>query len=138
MNFIKEAFKDRTIGFYMGVAAGAIAFITAIIYLIYSLSVGLFVAWIFVFLLAGALSTAVVIFARLEFAPLIPVLFYSLAFGFYLFDRMEMFAYMATGIYGMGESGAILGVVLLILGLTFVSIGLSCFSCFRKTEKGAF
>ena len=137
---MKELFKNRTLGFYLGLAGGFIALVTSIIYLVYALRVGLFVAWIFVFLLLGALSSLIVVFKDFSFAPLIPAIFYGLALGIHANDRVLMVAYMAKGVYGMGETGAILSVVITIFVLTFISIILACVSCFfnqRKKENAA-
>lgn len=132
---MKELFKNRTIGFYLGLAAAGISLITALIYLVYTLVVGLFVGWIFVFMLLGTASMVLVIFKDFEFAPLLPTLFYGLAFAFHVFDRVEMFAYTLTGVYGLGEKGGIIQIAILILALMLVSVVLSCISAFNNQKK---
>lgn len=127
--------KNKTIGFYVGLAGGFIGLVTTIIYLIYSTSVQLFAPEVFVFLLLGTLGEVLVMFVDWKFAPIIPVLFFSLAFGFHICDRVLMFEEMINGIYGMNERGAILSVVLLILALNLVSCIACIFASFTEKNR---
>lgn len=128
-------FKDRGIGFWLAIAAGAVSLVTAIVYLVYAVSVGLFVPGIFVFLLLAALSTAVAFFET-PGLTLLPVVLNAVALGWHIFDRVEMFAYMATGVYGMGETGAIFEVVVFIFVLMGIASVLSVLSNFMNYRKG--
>lgn len=128
-------FRNKTTGFYAGFAGGVIGLVTTIIYLIYSTSVQLFAPEVFILLLLGTLSALLVLFVDWEFAPLLPALFFSLAFGFHLCDRVLMFEEMINNIYGMNERGAILWVVLLLLGLNLVSVLGSIVAAFSSREK---
>jgi len=132
---IKSVLKDRSKGFYLGTAAAGLSLATAVVYLIYALSVQLFQPVVFVMMLLGALSFALVMLTDWAVAPLIPTVLYGLSFGLHLFDRVEMFAYMATGIYGMGEKGAILSVVVVLLVMSLISAVLGCISCFMAITK---
>ena len=75
------------------------------------------------------------VFTRFKFMPLIPAALFSAAFGFYLNDRLAMFEEMINNIYGMNERGAILWVVLLLLGLNLVSVLGSIVAAFSSREK---
>lgn len=129
-----DFFKHRSLGFYCGLGAGVFGVITAVIYIAYSISVGHFNALIFVLILLAGLSCAGMIFTKFRFMPLIPALLFSAAFGFYLNDRLIMFEEMINEIYGMTEKGAILGVVILIFVLTFVSFVAVTVAAFSRDE----
>lgn len=132
---MKDLLKNKTIGFYVGMAGGCLGAVTTITYLIYSLSVRHFNALVFVMLLCGVIGTVLVLLKDFDFLPLVPALFFSLAFGFYVNDRVIMFEEMINGIYGMSESGAILGVVVLLLILAFICVVASVIAAFTKREK---
>ena len=72
-------FKNKTIGFYVGLGGGAVGFVTAVIYLIYTLTVGLFAPQVFVMLLLGTAVCVLSLFFEWKFLPLVAVLFFSLA-----------------------------------------------------------
>lgn len=132
---MKELFKNRGIGFYAGTVCGGLGLITTVLYLIYSLSVGHFNALVFVTLLLGVGASAAVLFLDWHFLPLVPALFFSLAFGLYVNDRVIMFEEMINKIYGMSESGAILGVVILILALNLICVIASIVASFGARNK---
>lgn len=123
-------FKGKSTGFYCGLGAGIVGIANAIIYIVYSTSVGHFDTLIFVLLLLAGLSCGGMVFTKFSFMPVIPAALFSAAFGFYINDRLIMFEEMINEIYGMTESGAILGVVLLIFALTLV--------CFITVTVAAF
>lgn len=125
--------KSRT--WYLSLIGSALSLIAAIIYLIYALSVNLFYAPAFVFMLLGGLSFAATASGKLDFAALLSSVLCALGFGIHLFDRVEMFAYMASGIYGMGEKGAILWVVVLILALSLLATILNLVASFGWQRK---
>lgn len=128
-------FKNKTVGFYIGAAGGLIGLVATVIYLIYSLSVDLFAPEVFIFLLLGTLSEVLVLFVDWKFAPILPVLFFSLAFGLHINDRVLMFEEMINQIYGMNERGAILWVVLVLLALNLVSAIASIVASFSSRER---
>lgn len=128
-------FRNKSIGFYVGLVGGVIGLVTTIIYIVYSTSVQLFAPEVFIFLLLGTLSEILVMFVDWKFAPLLPVIFFSLAFGFHLCDRALMFEEMFNHIYGMNERGAILGVVILLLVLNLISVLATIVASFSSREK---
>lgn len=135
---MKELFRNRTVGDYIGLAASALGLVTAFVYLIYSVTVNLLAPTVFVLMLLGALSGGAAFAIKIKLLPLLPVIFFSFSFATYISERMLMFAHMATNIYGMSEVGAILQIVVLILVLQFVSIVGACVACFAPSAQRKF
>lgn len=151
---ILKFFKNKPLSFYLCLGTFVIGLVTTIIYMAYSLSVygkinggadmgNHFNALIFVMLLLGTLTCGLgVAKPGWKFAPVIPSLFFSAAFGYYINDRLIMFEEIVNQIYGMMESGAIFGMVILIFVLTLVCILALTVACFTgekrfdKTENG--
>ena len=131
---ILNFFKNKPLSFYLSLGACVIGLATTIIYAAYSLSVygkinggadmgNHFNALIFVMLLLGTLTCGLGIAKPgWKFAPVIPSLFFSAAFGYYINDRLIMFEEIVNQIYGMMESGAIFGMVILVFVLTLVCV----------------
>lgn len=132
---MKDLFKNKTLGFYIGLLGGIVGIVAAVYYAMYSTSVGHFKLEVLLMLVLGVLGSAVAVFSKSQFAPLLPVLFFSLAFGLYVNDRVLMFEEMINGIYGMNERGAILSEVIKIFVLNFVSIIASIIATFSSREK---
>ena len=130
-----KLFQGKSRGFTLAALSAAFSLLAALVYLIYTLAVNLFVPSVFVVTLLGTVGFALVALTKWDFALLVPTILAGLGFGLHLYDRVEMFAYMATGIYGMGERGAILWVVLLIMALQLAAIVLGCISCFSWRTK---
>lgn len=130
-----KLFQGKSRGFTLAALSAAFSLLAALVYLIYTLAVNLFVPSVFIVTLLGAAGFALVALTKWDFALLVPTILAGLGFGLHLYDRVEMFAYMATGIYGMGEKGAILWVVLLIMALQLAAIVLGCISCFSWRTK---
>ena len=151
---ILKFFKNKPLSFYLCLGTFVIGLVTTIIYMAYSLSVygkinggadmgNHFNALIFVMLLLGTLTCGLgVAKPGWKFAPVIPSLFFSAAFGYYINDRLIMFEEIVNQIYGMMESGAIFGMVILIFVFTLVCILALIVACFTgekrfdKTENG--
>ncbi|MBO4989758.1 MAG: hypothetical protein J6D37_05450 [Clostridia bacterium] len=132
---MKEYFKNMTLAGRLGVIGGIVGIVNAILYAAYSIAVGLFAPIVFVMLLLGIAGSIFAAFSDLKFAPILPVLFYSLAFGLYISDRIIMFEEMINKIYGMNERGAILPIVIVIFVLCFVSIVTSIIASFNDRKK---
>ncbi len=78
---MKNIFQNRGPGFYLSLIAGAAALLGAVLYLILDGGDKTFTPVGFGLALAGAASTALVVFTRLKFAPFIPSALYAAAFG---------------------------------------------------------
>ncbi len=131
---MKDLFKDRTAGAYLSLGAAGLGLVVSVIYLIYSTAVGLFAPAVLVLMLAGVAVGAAAFALREETLPLVAAACYAFSFAMHLEDRALMFGHMATQVYGMSERGAILGVVILILVLQFVSAAAAVQSCFMKQK----
>ncbi len=135
---MKEFLKNKSTGFCVGLVGGVLGLITLILYTVYSVSVGHFAVEVFAMLLLGVCSSAFAAAVKFEWAPLLPVLFFSLAFGLYINDRVIMFEEMINRIYPMNAApGAILPVVIAILVLNLVSAIMCVFASFTSREKEA-
>ena len=137
-------FKDKSIAFYLCFGAGALGLVNAVIYAVYSLNVvgktgNHFDGLIFALLLLGALTCALpVVKPEWKFSLLIPAVFFSASFGYYVNDRLIMFEEMINRIYGMMESGAVLGMVILVFALnliSFLSVAIASFMDDGKVTK---
>ena len=71
---VRNSFKNRTIGFYIGLAAAAIAFVGAVLYVATDASDRTFSAAGFALMLVGAAVEIVVIFSDIKVAPLVSAL----------------------------------------------------------------
>lgn len=78
---MKNVFKNRGLGFYMNLIAGAAALLGAILYIALDGTDKTFTVVGFALALAGAGSTALTVFTRLKFATFVPTAFYAAAFG---------------------------------------------------------
>ena len=131
---ILNFFKNKPLSFYLCLGAFVLGLANTVIYAAYSLSVygkinggadmgNHFNALIFVMLLLGTLTCGLgIVKPGWKFAPVIPSLFFSAAFGYYINDRLIMFEEIVNQIYGMMESGAIFGMVILVFVLTLVCV----------------
>ena len=71
----------------------------------------------------------------MKFLTLVPVLFFSLALGFHICDRVYMFQEMINHIYGMNEKGAILWLVILLFVLNAISAVAAIIAAFSDRNK---
>ena len=75
-------------GMLISAAAGVLALL---VYVIYNLAIGKFTMDVFLMILAGVVFAFVALKSDFKFAPVLAVLGYSLAIGFYLNNRIIMF-----------------------------------------------
>lgn len=126
---MKKMFQDRGPGLYLSLIAGAAALLGAILYLILDGGDKTFTPVGFGLALAGAASTALVVFTRLKFAPFIPSALYAAAFGVVLrvavpslsdvWNKVNFIGGNAA--MGMGFAGAFLLCAVLGAASCFVS-----------------
>lgn len=144
---ILNLFKNKPLSFYLCLGACVLGIVTTIVYAAYSLSAygkinggadmgNHFNTVVFLMLLFGSLTCAVgVVKPGWQFAPVIPSLFFSAAFGYYINDRLIMFEEIINKIYGMMESGANFGIVILVFVLILVCIAALIVACFTSSPK---
>lgn len=132
---MSKALGSQNIGYKIGMVGGAIGVITAVVYTVYSTSVGHFDPLVLALMVLGVIGEGFAAYSARPSAPLLPSILFSLAFGMYINDRVIMFEEMINQIYGMNERGAILEVVIAILALQLVSILLCVIACFTSERK---
>lgn len=132
---MKELLGKMTVAARLGIVGGVVGVINAILYTVYAVAVGHFAPIVLCMMLFGIAGSIFAIFSDFKFAPIVPTVFYSLAFGFYISDRIIMFEEMINKIYGMDERGAILPVVITIFALLFISIITSIVASYNEKMK---
>ena len=146
---ILNFFKNKPLSFYLCLGAFVLGLANTVIYAAYSLSVygkinggadmgNHFNAAIFVLLLLGTLACLIgIIKPDWKFAPLIPSLLFSAAFGYYINDRLIMIEEIINRIYGMMESGGNFGMVILVFVLDLVCVAALIVASFTDGGKDA-
>ncbi len=129
---ISGAFKNRTIGFYLGLAFAALALIVAIVYIAVAASDRTFSSIGFAFLLVGALSEVLVVFTDFKFAPLVPTVLISVGMGFSLVACLPTLMDVVNGINFFGGNLAIAYAVPIAL---LVSVIAGCVSAFMDMRR---
>ena len=119
-------------GMLISAAAGVLALL---VYVIYNLAIGKFTMDVFLMILAGVVFAFIALKSNFKFAPVLAVLGYSLAIGFYLNNRIIMFEEMINHIEGMNERGNIFAVVVVIFVLLFIGAITGIAASFAGTEE---
>lgn len=109
--------------------------IALLVYLVYNIAIGKFTIDVFLLIVAGIVFTVISLLTDFKFAPILTVIGYSLAVGFYFNDRIIMFEEMINHITGMTERGNIVGVVILIMVLLFVAAIAGVVASFAGKEE---
>ncbi len=109
--------------------------IALLVYLVYNIAIGKFTIDVFLLIVAGIVFTVISLLTDFKFAPILTVIGYSLAVGFYFNDRIIMFEEMINHITGMTERGNIVGIVILIMVLLFVAAIAGVVASFAGKEE---
>lgn len=130
---MKRTLKARGLGFYFSLAAGVGALLGAILYLVLDGGDKTFTPVGFGLALAGAASTALVLFPRLKFAPFVPAAFYAAAFGTVLRVAVPSLSDVWNKVNFIGGNAA--------MGMGFAAVFFLCallgvISCFAGTDAG--
>lgn len=129
---MKKVFENRGPGFYLSLIAGVAALLGDILYLILDGSDKTFAPVGFGLALAGAVSTALVVFTRLKFAPFIPAALYAAAFGVVLRVAVPSLSDVWNKVNFIGGNAAMgMG----FAGAFFVCALLGVVSCFTGGER---
>ncbi len=108
MKFIKNYFKDRKLGFYLSFGGGALAVISALIYIIvYMATAGnqvdrVFSYWNFALMLVGGLGAIVLEYFNFKFGRILPVCCYSIAVASHYAESAYPLADALTGVNFLG------------------------------------
>ena len=128
---MKNAFKNRGLGFYMNLIAGAAALLGAILYIVLDGTDKTFTVVGFALALAGAGSTALAVFTRLKFAPFLPAAFYAAAFGAVLRVAVPSLSDVWNKVNFIGGNAA-MGMA--FAGVFFLCAVLGTVSCFAGSN----
>lgn len=128
---MKNVLKGRGLGLSVSLTAGAAALAGAVLYLILDGADKTFAPLGFALALAGAASTALVVFTRLKFAPLVPAALYAAAFGVVLRVAVPSLSDVWNKVNFIGGNAA--------LGMGFAGVFLLCavlgaVACFAGTD----
>lgn len=135
---VRNAFKNRTIGFYLGLAAAVIALVGAALYIATDSSDRTFTAVGFALMLAGAVAELLVIFTDLKFVPLVCAGLYIGGFALTVNAALPSISDVWNGVHFIGGN-ATLGIIFSVT--FFVAAVAGIISCFMKeravNDKGA-
>ncbi len=129
---MKKAFENRTPGFCLSLAAAVIGLIGAVLYIALDGSDRTFTILGFAFALAGAVSTALVVFTRLKFAPIVPAALYAAAFGLVLRVALPSLSDVWNKVNFIGGNAA-MGMAFSAVFLVCAVLG--CAACFLGVDK---
>ncbi len=131
---VRNSFKNRTIGFYIGLAAAAIAFVGAVLYVATDASDRTFSAAGFALMLVGAAAEIVVIFSDIKVAPLVSALLYIVGFALTVNAALPSISDVWNGVHFIGGN-ATLGIIFSVT--FFISAAAGIVACFmnERAEK---
>lgn len=129
---MKKALENRNFGFWLGLAAALIALVGSVLYIALDGSDKTFSLIGFILALVGVAFTALGVFTRVKFAPLLPTLLYSAAFGFVLRVAVPSLSDVWNKVNFIGGN-ATMGCV--FAGVYLLSAILGCVSCFTGISK---
>ena len=131
---VRNSFKNRTIGFYIGLAAAAIAFVGAVLYVATDASDRTFSAAGFALMLVGAAVEIVVIFSDIKVAPLVSALLYIVGFALTVNAALPSISDVWNGVHFIGGN-ATLGIIFSVT--FFISAAAGIVACFmnERAEK---
>lgn len=126
--------------FILNCAASVLALVLAVMYIAYSTSNDTFVPAVFVLLLIGVAGSIASMFFETPMLPLVPCACWSLAFAFFLTDRLMMFGDYLNGLPGLSGGGNIIELVFVILIGIALCVIMEIVSCFmigsdKRSEK---
>lgn len=130
--YMVSPFKNRTVGYWIGLGAAGLAVLSSILMLIIDFgdrtcSIGAFVT-----MLVGGICFVSVMFFDFKFLPLIPSLLFILGFYLELDAALPSLSDMWNGVTFIGGNG-IMGLIFSVLFA--ISAIASIVSCFMKQTK---
>ena len=142
MNFVRNYFKGRTLGFWLAFGGAALAFVTSIAYLVVYLATAgdaidrVFSPLTFVCMFVGALIAAAAEYFDFKFGRLAPAALYSVAVAFHFMQTMYPLADAVTGVAFLGGNLTFALIFGVFFAVTAVANIASCFMGGRiGTEK---
>ena len=116
--FNKKPFKDRTIGFWIGLGTAALAIVSAILFIALDYGDKSFSVQAFALMLVGGLTFAAVMFTNFRTAALIPAILDVIGFGYSLDYTLPPLSDVWNGVNFIGGNA--------MMGLAFCIIFLVC------------
>ena len=129
---MRRFFENRSAGFVLSLAAAVIALAGAVLYLVLDGADRTFTPIGFALAAVGAVSTALVVFTRLKWAPLVPTVLYAAAFGLVLRLAVPSLSDVWNKVNFIGGNAA-MGMV--FAGVFFLCALLGTVSCFTGTAR---
>lgn len=116
--FNVNPFKDRSVGFWLGLAAAAVAIISSVLYIAVDFGDKSFSIQAFIIMLLGGLSFALVMFTNFKTATLVPSILYVVGFAYALDYTLPPLSDVWNGVNFIGGNAA--------AGLSFTIAFLVC------------
>lgn len=125
-------FKDRTVGYYLNLAAAALAIISSILLLILDYGDKTCSMTAFAMMLVGGLLFVAAMFIDIELLPVVPGIFYIVGFAFELWSTLPPLSDVWNGVNFIGGN-AFMGLAFTIIFA--ISAVLSIVANFMKQRK---
>ena len=135
MRTFKDLFKNRTIGFYIGLAACVIALVADIALIVLDYGDKTFSWIVFVFALIGVLSEILVLFFDWDFLTLIPSISLSIAGGMQVYASLPTISDIWNNVIFIGGNQPAAIGFLIVFPVCAVLYIVSCFFRHSKTAK---
>lgn len=126
--------KEKTNGFYVGLAAAVIACVAGIALYLYANAVADPYPLAPGLLIAGAVIALLALFSNVHFLLLVPGVAYIAAFALYLSSQMENISAKLSA-NGVGDTGTSLTALGVFLALMLLAAILSVVSCYMKQRR---
>lgn len=124
---LRSAFKNRTVGFYIGLTAAVIALVGAILYIAIDASDRTFSLIAFILMLVGVAAELLVVFTDLPFMPVVSAGLYIAGFSLTLNAALPSVSDVWNGVNFIGGN-ATLGIIFSVTFLVCALAGIvSCF-----------
>ena len=133
MNFVKNYFSDRKIGFYLAFSAGALAVLSSIVYLIVYLAIKgqemdrVFSVLNLLLVFIGGVGAIVLEHFRFKFGRILPVICYSIALSSHIVESAYPLADALTGVAFLGGNLTVAIVFIVLFALSAVAAVVASF-----------
>ena len=141
MDFIKNYFKGRSLGFWLTFGAAALAFVSSIAYLIAYLATPgdaidrVFSPLTFVMMLAGSLAAMAFEYFGFRFGRLVPAAMYAVAVAYHFMQSMYPFADAVTGVAFLGGNLTLALLFGILFAVSAIANIVGCFMGDKAAEN---
>ena len=143
MEFVKNYFKNRTLGFWLAFGAAVLAFVSSIVYIIVYLATAgsaidrVFSPLTFAMMLVGSLTAVAAEQLGFWFGRLVPAAFYSVAVAYHFMQTMYTMADAITGVAFLGGNLTLALIFGILFAVAAIAHILSCFLGDKVAESGS-